>query len=173
MGKIFYADKSAFTTEATLKKIFSTYCGKCDVSVLRTKNGKPYVEDGPYFSVTHSNDRLYIAFSDKEIGLDAENLSRTPHYPPIVKKFPPDEQAEITCTTDFLKHWVVKESAVKYLGGTLANDLKHLQYANGYLTHNEQPFPAKITLLQHKGYILSVCCNDTFENAEFIPLETL
>ena len=173
MGKIFYVDKSTFTTEAALKKIFSAYYGKPDVSILRTKNGKPYVESGPHFSVTHTQDRLYIAFLDDEIGLDAEHLSRTPRYDTIVKKFSADEQAEITSTTDFLRHWVVKESAVKYLGGTLANDLKRLRYINGSLTYNEQAFPAKITLLQHEDFLLAVCSNVDFENAEFIPLETL
>ena len=173
MGKIFYVDKSVFTTEAALKKIFSAYYGKPNISVLRTKNGKPYVENGPYFSVTHTQDRLYIAFSNDEIGLDAEHLSRTPHYDAIIKKFSKNEQAEITSTTDFLKHWVVKESAVKYLGGTIAADLKRLRYTNGELTYNEQAFPAKSALLQHEDYILSVCSNEDFENAEFIPLGTL
>ena len=100
-------------------------------------------------------------------------MSRTPRYDTIVKKFSADEQAEITSTTDFLRHWVVKESAVKYLGGTLANDLKRLRYINGSLTYNEQAFPAKITLLQHEDFLLAVCSNVDFENAEFIPLETL
>ena len=173
MGKIFYADKSDFSTEAALKKIFSAYFGKHSVTILGTKNGKPYVENGPYFSVTHTLNRLYIAFSDKEIGLDAEHLSRAPHYEPIVKKFSPIEQAEITCTEDFLRHWIVKESAVKYLSGTLAADLKWLHFTNGHLTYRQQEFPAKITLLQHEDFILSVCSNDDFENAVFIPIKTL
>ncbi len=173
MEKIFYADKSAFTTEAALKKIFSAYYGKSEVTISRTKNGKPYVECAPYFSVTHTKDRIYIAFSEEEIGLDAEDLSRISNYGPIVKKFSPAEQAEITCAKDFLTHWVVKECAVKYLGGTLASDLKHLDYIHGRLTYQQQAFPAKITLLQHEGFILSVCGNGDFENAEFIHLSIL
>ena len=173
MGKIFYANKSGFTTEAALQNIFSTYYGKANVTILRTKNGKPYVESGPHFSVTHTQNRLYIAFSDEEIGLDAEHLLRETNYAPITKKFSKTEQAEITCATEFLQHWIVKESAVKHLGGTLAVDLKPLDYTNGHLTYHGQPFPAKITLLQHEDFILSVCGNEDFENATFIPLETL
>ena len=171
MGKIFYADKSDFSTEAALKKIFSAYFGKHSVTILRTKNGKPYVENGPHFSVTHTQSRLYIAFTDEEIGLDAEHLSRTLHYDPIVKKFSPAEQTEIACAEDFLRHWIVKESAIKYLGGTIAADLKWLDYTNGQLTYHQQEFPAKITQLQHEDFILSVCCNEAFENASFIPLK--
>ena len=173
MGKIFYTNKSDFTTEAALRKIFSAYYGKANVTVLRTKNGKPYVENGPHFSVTHTQNRLYIAFSDAEIGLDAEHLLRAVRYAPIVKKFSPTEQAEITDTTKFLQNWIIKESAVKYLGGTIATNLKQLDYTSGRLTYNQQPFPAKITLLQHEDFILSVCGNEDFENAEFVPLETL
>ena len=173
MGKIFYVDKSTSTTEVALKKIFSKYYGKDNAVILRTKNGKPYVENGTYFSVTHTHDRLYIAFSDGEIGLDAEHLSRAPRYDAIVKKFSPDEQAEITSTVDFLTHWVVKESAIKYLGGTLATDLKRLDYTKGILTYNKQDFPAKITLLQHEAFLLSICGKEDFENAVFLPIETL
>ena len=173
MEKIFYTDKSAFTTEAALKKIFSAHYGNDNVTILRAEHGKPYVEGGPFFSVTHTQDRLYIAFSDKEIGLDAEHLSREPHYEPILKKFPPQERAEITSVKEFLQHWVVKERAVKYLGGTLATDLNGLCYANGCLHYNQQDFPAKITLLQHEDFILSVCGNGDFENAVFIPLNSL
>jgi len=109
MEKIFYADKSAYTTEAALKKILSDYYKIDNSEILRTENGKPYINGGPYFSVTHTKNRLYIAFSNEEIGLDAESLLRAPYYETIVQKFSKDEQAEIRSTEDFLKHWVVKE----------------------------------------------------------------
>ena len=173
MEKIFFADKSAFTTEAALKKIFSAYFGKEDVEILRTKNGKPYAQNAPFFSVTHTQNRLYIAFSNEEIGIDAENLTRAPHYESIIKKFSPNEQEEITNTDDFLHHWVAKESAVKYLGGTIAHDLHKLCFAKGVLTYESKVFPAKITFLQHENFILAVCGNGKFENAPFIPLQTL
>lgn len=173
MEKIFFADKSAFTTEAALKKIFSAYFWKDHVEILRTKNGKPYVQNAPFFSVTHTQNRLYIAFSNAEVGLDAENLTRTPRYESIVKKFHPMEQAEIANTNDFLRHWVAKESAVKYLGGTIAHDLHKLCFAKGVLTYESKVFPAKITFLQHEDFLLAVCGNRDFENAPFIPLETL
>ena len=170
MEKIFYADKSAFSTEAALKKILSELYQIESPKILRTQNGKPYVENGPHFSVTHTKNRLYIAFSDTEIGLDAESLSRTPYYETIVKKFSPAEQKEIHTSEDFLKHWVVKESAVKYLGGTLALDLYKLHYANGALAYNESTLSVKINLLTHEEFILSVCGNGKFDNAEFVAL---
>ncbi len=173
MKKIYYADKSAFTTEAALKRIFSIFYERSDVEILRSEHGKPYVENGPYFSVTHTKNRLYIVFSDTEIGLDAEVLSRTPYYETIVKKFSPAEQTEIDCAETFLKHWVAKESAVKYIGGTLALDLYKIDYVKGCLYYDNAPFPAKINLLRHEEFIISVCGNGDFDGAEFVALETL
>ena len=173
MEKIFYADKSDFTTETALQRIFSVCYGRSSVEILRTEHGKPYVDGGPYFSVTHTKNRLYIVFSSQEIGLDAESLTRKPNYDAIMKKFSPAEQAEIDCAETFLKHWVVKESAVKYLGGTLAIDLRKLEFTNGYLTYDNTPFPAKITQLTHEEFILSICGNGDFDRAEFVSLDTL
>lgn len=168
MEKIFYTDNTTLSTEAALKKIFLEYYETDDAEILRTKNGKPYVKGGLYFSVTHTRNRLYIIFSDHEIGLDAESLLRKPRYTSIVKKFRPAEQLEIGCSEDFLKHWIVKESAVKYMGSTLAADLSKLQYANETLTYQDKEFPAKITLLRHEEFILSVCGNRRFDNALFV-----
>lgn len=170
MEKIFYTTKPDLTTKLVLNKILSKWYDKNDAEIFRTEHGKPYVKDGPFFSVTHTCGRLYIAFSDREIGLDAESLQRKPRYTSIVKKFPPAEQAEIRCAEDFLKHWVVKESAVKYMGGTLAADLSKLQYVNGMLTYQDEEFPAKIALLRHEEFILSVCGNGRFDNPLFIEV---
>ena len=170
MVKIFYANKSDFSTEAALKKILSEYYRKEFVEILRTKNGKPYVNGGPYFSVTHTKTRLYIAFAQEEIGLDAESLRRTPYYETIAQKFSPAEQSEIHNTEDFLRHWVVKESAVKYMGGTLAMDLYRLHYANGKLTYDERPLSANIVLVQHEEFILAICGNGDLEDVSFVNL---
>ena len=173
MEKIFYVDKSTYTTDVALKKILSSVYGVPDAVILRTENGKPFVVGGPYFSVTHTKNRLYIAFSEEEIGLDAESLSRSPYYETIVKKFAPEEQKEILCTEDFLKHWVVKESAVKYLGGTLALDLHKLKYADSILTYNDKTLPVQLNLLKHEDFILSVCGNGHFNSPAFIDLTLL
>ena len=169
MEKIFYADKSAYpNSEVGVKKILAEYYGLHEPVILRGEHGKPYLKDGPHFSVTHTKERLYIAFSSKPLGLDAESLSRNPFYQTVILNFPPEEQAEIISPEAFLKHWVVKESAVKYLGSSLAHDLKNFAYIGGKLLYKGEPFPADIQLLTHEGYILSVCGGDKIY--EFVPL---
>ena len=160
MEKIFYADKSAYpVSEDGVKKILADYDGVQVPVILRNEHGKPYLENGPAFSVTHSKDRLYIAFSSETVGIDAEALSRNPFYTTIAAKFPEEEQAEILSAQDFLTHWVVKESAVKYMGSSLAQDLNHLAYIRGKLYYKGEIFPAKVRVFIHDGYVVSVCGN--------------
>ena len=147
MGKIFYAETSAYSTNVALKKILLTHYN-VDGEILRSKNGKPYVKNGPLFSVSHTEKGLFIAFSNESVGLDAELLSRKVNYLPIIKKFPPIEQLEIKNEQTFLKHWVAKESAVKYLGGKLSADLKELCFVKNILYHQGTPFPAPLHFLQ-------------------------
>ena len=128
MGKLFYTEKALYSSEAFIKKILSEFYDMQSAVILRTENGKPYIENGPFFSISHTEDKLFALFSNQEVGLDAENLNRKVNYLPIVKKFPISEREEITCEKDFLHHWVAKESAIKYLGATLAHDLKDLSF---------------------------------------------
>ena len=170
METIFYADSSAYSSEARVKQILSRHFGIENATILRTKNGKPYVENGPFFSVTHTEKRTYIAVSKENVGIDAEALSRAVEYQTILKRFPEAEREEITNPQEFLTHWTVKESAVKFLGGTLAHDLKKLTFTQSRLTYENEPFPAGITLLKHDGFLLAVCGSNRFENAEIVPI---
>ncbi len=170
MEKIFYADTTKYSSELALRKILSSHYGIANASILRTEHGKPYVENGPAFSVTHTRNRMYIIVDKDTIGIDSESISRLPFYDTIVKKFAEIEQAEITSAEEFLKHWVVKESAVKYLGSTLALDLKNFTYVNGKLTYKDEAFPATLSLLTHEDYLICICGAKHYENVEFIAL---
>lgn len=41
-----------------------------------TEEGKPYLENGPYFSISHSGNLAVCAVSDENIGVDIERVSR-------------------------------------------------------------------------------------------------
>ena len=146
-----------------MKRILTEFYGIENAVILRTKNGKPYVESGPHFSVSHTNGYLFVAFSSENVGLDAELLSRKIHYLPIVKKFSTLEQTEILNEQDFLYHWTAKESAVKYLGGTLANDLKKLSFIRSILSYQNEEFPVKIHFFTIKDCLLAVCSEKDFD----------
>ena len=174
MEKIFFAESSAFPTSiSAVEKILATHFGIVNAQICRTENGKPYLKNPEkqlFFSISHTKNGLFIAFSDENVGIDAETLDRDVRYKSILRKFPFEEREEITCAEDFLRHWTVKESAVKWLGGTLAHDLSKLSYVNGVLRYERLELPIHVTTLQFQGHLLSVCGEKDFLNAEFILL---
>lgn len=172
MEKIFYTKRSNFpSSEAAVQKILAEHFGVREAVILRTENGKPYLSGNVpplFFSVSHTDDTLFIAFSDENVGIDAELASRGVDYRSIVRKFDENERREIVSVQDFLKHFVVKESAVKWLGGTLARDLYSLKFTQGRLFYGEIELPAALTVKNADGFLIAVCSERDFENAEFI-----
>ncbi len=161
MEKIFYGDVSLFpSSEAAVKKILKEHFKILSPSIARTENGKPYLQNtnkSLFFSVSHTKERLFIAFSKENVGVDAEPLSRVPNYPLLMKNLPSVEREEISSAKDFLKHWTAKEAAVKWFGGTLAHDLKKLSFVANRLYYDGLELPVTITVKEVDGHILSIC----------------
>ena len=156
---------------AVVEGILAEHFGIVNAKINRTTNGKPYIESPKrplYFSVTHTKELLFIAFSDKNIGMDAELLNREVAFQSILRRFSTEEKEEIHSTEDFLRHWIVKESAIKWLGGTIAHDLEKLSYINGILRYEQADFPARITNRLFEKHILSICSERDFSNAQFV-----
>ena len=174
MEKIFYTEKYAFPTSiSAVEKILNEYFGVYNVKINRTDNGKPYLENSSkrlFFSVSHTKTTLFIAFSDENVGIDAESLDRKVDYVSILKKFPIEEREEIRSTEIFLRHWTVRESAVKWLGGTLARELGKFSYVKGKLCYRQKELSVCVTTIVFQNHILSICSERDFSNAEFILL---
>ena len=106
------------------------------VEILKTENGKPYLEGDPlFFSLSHSRDRALIAISDKPVGADLEVITDR-KYKAVLSRFPEKERNEIANAQDFLMHWVVREAYIKMLGSTIAEKLKRLSFVDGVLYDN-------------------------------------
>ena len=102
-------------------------------TIKRTQNGKPYIEGNPlYFSLSHSADRALIAICDKPVGIDLEYYvqnGRLKKFEHVLKRFTPREQEWVNnCFELFFLNWVSKEAYIKMIGGTLAHDLKRLEF---------------------------------------------
>lgn len=125
--------------------------------ILRTENGKPYIEGNPlYFSISHSGKHAIIAVCGKPVGADLEIFKDKSHNL-LISRFPSEEQEEITDERQFLLHWTAREAFIKMKGGTLANDLKSTSYSGGkiYYCGAEQV----CTLQQHftEYGVITVC----------------
>ena len=172
MEKIFYTNRSKYpTTDEALKYVLSQFFDVENPVIVRNENGKKYLSECKeriFFSVSHTEETLFIAVSDENVGLDAERTDRNPVFQPIVKKFPLDERKKISSTQDFLRHWTAREAAVKWLGGALAHDLYKLSFIDGIIRYGEAALP-KITFREIAGHILAVCGERDFSQVEALP----
>ena len=172
MEKIFYRKVSDFSSSAdAVKNLLTERFNIPSPVIKKTENGKPYLQNpciGLHFSVAHTGNALFIAFSDENVGIDTENIYRESNYPPIVRKFSVEEREEIYSKEDFLKHWTVKEAAVKWLGGSLSQDLKKLVYAKEKLYYEGLELPVRITVKHFDEYLVTVCGERDFSNVEIL-----
>ena len=170
MYKIFYMDKCADgQTDSAIQRVLSNYFEMPNADILRTENGKPYIESNPLFlSVSHTKDKLFLVFADENVGIDAEQMQREVQFCHIVKKFPLEEREEITSIQSFLRHWTAKESVVKWLGGTLARDLYTLTFSNGVMRYREIPLPVHFAFLQLDECLLCLCAEHLQEEKIYI-----
>ena len=127
-----------------------------DCEIKRTENGKPYT-DGICFSFTHTGDTALIAISDCPVGIDAE-IVKERNFSSVLKRFTPREQAETgDRISGFLKNWVTKEAYIKLIGGTLAHDLKRLEYFGGELFYNGLKVNCNIFSASTADLVYCVC----------------
>ena len=172
MEKVFFAKTENFSdSERMIRKVFFEHYRIRDAVISRSETGKPFLENTPlFFSVTHTKETRFIAVSDENIGIDAELISREIDYRPILSRFPFDEREEIKGKEDFLHHWTAIESTVKWLGGSLAAELKKISFIGGKIFYSGLELPVCISVYQKDGHIVTLCREKGCDNTEFLSL---
>ena len=112
----------------------------------------PYIEGGPYFSISHCKRGIAVAVSENPIGIDIEAI-RT-FSPELMRKtMSPAEQQRITSSAtpdqEFIRLWTQKEALLKLQGTGIISDLHHV------LTHAQDVSWTEISPLD-KGYICTI-----------------
>lgn len=172
MEKIFYAKKTIYPqSKEFVKDVLRDFFQIPQPTLAYNPNGKPYLlRENVFFSISHTDTHIFLAVSDKEIGIDVENRLRKVDYLPILKRFSSIEQEKIKNVQDFLRLWTIKESVVKWLGGTLAKDLREIEYENGKVLYKRTPLPVTISFPLIDGHYVSICGENDFFHAEIYPL---
>ena len=105
---------------ALLAQLYEEYTGQAMPPVLTTERGKPYFAEGPHFSITHTDRRVFCALSERNIGIDAEELDRQIDLRLADKILSPREKEQYDAAPDkhlaLLTFWVLKEAAAKCSG---------------------------------------------------------
>ena len=81
------------------------------------KNGKPYVENGPYFSISHCKTAIAVAIDDQPIGIDIESIRQADED--LIERVM-NEQERLAISElgmrEFTRLWTQKEAIVKAQG---------------------------------------------------------
>jgi 4'-phosphopantetheinyl transferase len=100
------------------RKAGTVFIGEC---------GKPRVEGGPHFNISHSGDYVLLAVSDTPIGIDIEMWTDEDCAALADAAFHEDERAMLghsPSVRSFFDLWTLKESYIKMLGTGLSTDTK-------------------------------------------------
>ncbi|MGN1131175.1 MAG: 4'-phosphopantetheinyl transferase family protein [Ruminococcus sp.] len=142
-----------------------------DKEIKTEKQGKPYIENGPYFNIAHSNDYAIISISYNEpIGCDIEEMNEV-KYEKMGKLVFHKNEMKILKSSDnqnqtFYDFWTKKEAFIKCLGTGF-----HLNTKNIDLSKNSHFFEYKNQRFRFKEYMLDnykimLCSTGTdFENS--------
>lgn len=145
--------------------------------LLQAPGGKPHFPGGqPAFSISHAGAVAVCAFSEREVGVDVEQVTAVePSLPSVLQ---PEELAclrrspEAEQTRTFYQLWTQKESLIKARGGALADIFGQESVITAELCWKDRldgfflrrpPFP-------EPGYVLAVSAKAE-EDAVLIRLE--
>ena len=102
--------------------------------IRRTELGKPYFADGgPHFSISHTTNHAFCYASERNIGIDAEEIGRRVDLRLANKILSVGEKALFDTAMDkqdcLLRLWVLKESYAKLTGRGIGNYLKSTDFS--------------------------------------------
>lgn len=151
MIDVFYTTKPV-QSDAFVTRILRERYGIFAPNFTRNAHGKPLLCGAPpCFNLSHTGGRTFAAFSDADVGLDAEWRGR-PLPQAVLRRLSEAEREE-----DFFRLWTAKEAYVKYLGGSLAALLPTLRFEQGVLLQNQTPVNAAIAFSEQAGCTVAVC----------------
>lgn len=119
LGTFYY---SFSKTSKELLEIALKEEGITSYKILKSKNGKPYLENSNiFYNISHKNKMVGLIISDSEVGLDieyvdTENIKRKST---LKYFFTEKERESITNNEELLTLWTKKESYIKLNGGML------------------------------------------------------
>lgn len=77
--------------------------------------GKPYLDGGPFFSISHCKEGIAVVVAENEVGIDIESI-RKADADLIARTMNEQERLAIRNDRDFTRLWTQKEALVKAQG---------------------------------------------------------
>ena len=119
---------------ALLAQMYRQQTGKPLPPIARTERGKPhFVGESLHFSISHTKNTVFCCLHEKNVGIDAEEVSRIIDPRLAEKWLSPAEQQRLSEVSDknaaLLRLWVLKESYAKLTGRGLGSYLKETDFS--------------------------------------------
>lgn len=133
-----------------------------------TKYGKPYLSQGPHFSIAHTQEYVICAISDhSSVGIDIEKsqpivpsdfkAEMAPQYNQIIQSQKP--------ASEFLRYWTLKESVIKADGRGLQIDLASITFHNHQARiGNDSKVWHTQTIYPFPDYTISIASEQPFQS---------
>ena len=122
--------------------------------IKETKNKKPYLENGPYFNISHSGEFAVLAICEScDIGVDIEQVNEK--KVDAIKFTLCEDEKKINDVNNLFRMWSNKESLIKCMSSNL-NDIRKLNGLplEGYRSINGEDYYTRSMI--YEGYSLSV-----------------
>ena len=118
-------------TYSLLKDMLMEHFGIDNPTILKTENGKPYIDtEGVHFSISHTCGLAACVVADTPVGVDCEVVATKAPYEiqKFAKRFFVENEISLLekggfSSLDFFKIWTGKEAVIKKLGSNMS-DLK-------------------------------------------------
>lgn len=116
-----------------LAEMYARYVGTPMPEIAAQERGKPYFVNSPWhFSISHSKRHVFCALSQRNIGIDAEELDRQIRPQLADKILSPMEREQYDRAEDprlaLLTFWVLKEAQAKLTGEGLQGYPNHTEF---------------------------------------------
>lgn len=117
-----------------LARMYREATGKDCPEIAVADRGKPYfVEGNLHFSISHTPKHVFCALSERNVGLDAEEMDRAVDLRLADKILSENEKCRLAQAADrqaaLLRLWVLKEAAVKLTGEGLRGYPNHTDFS--------------------------------------------
>ena len=135
--------------------------------------GKPYIENGLYFNVSHSKEYIMFAKSKEKIGIDIElidenNMSILDYVFDInEKEYVVKGNDELTCIERLTKLWTIKESVFKASGIEKRIEPRDIVVSNDKrISFLDEIY--NIYTLKEFGHIISIASVNKYEEIKLV-----
>lgn len=93
---------------------------------IYNEHGTPYLDHGPYFSISHCKEGIAVAVSDSPIGIDIEGIRNVDVS--LIHKTMNEEECRLILSSyepnkEFIRYWTRKEAFVKMQGTGIISDM--------------------------------------------------